>query len=284
MQSKNTLLVPLLVTVSIFSVIFATSVFNHLKKTELDFNEKKGELIKENLDLKDRLESLQEVLRQRTAEVAGFEEKKKTLEVTIAELKAENEKLQLEYTQLNTSYNKLIIEKKALEMESEDLKEKFSLLSKRVEELEKSPLVQKIKETAQKESNSEIKKVLEMALHNIELIQSGKPVELSPIVVVGKDATQPTRAAEAFKAAQKSGRIVSVDSKNNLVVINLGRDNDVKEGDGCSVLGENTEELAQGEVISVRFDIAAVFIRQITYQNTMSNIREGLKVIVYRGP
>lgn len=283
MQTKNTLIVPILVIVSAFSIIFAGSIFNHLKKIEFEFNEKKGTLIKENLDLKDRLDNLQEIARQKSVQAEALERERKNFEDEINKLKAENDKLNSEYSQLNNSYSDLIAEKKALDNQTEDLKRKYAVLAKKVSELEKNPLVQKIRDSIQKETNEEIKKVLEVALHNIELIQAGKPVELSPIVVSKEKAQEgqvpQQQAGMPLQENEKAGQVLSVDRKNNLVVIDLGRKDSIKEGDPCLIY-KNDSEIARGEVISLRYNMSAVFIKELKYRSVIEDIQEGDKIII----
>jgi hypothetical protein len=59
-QGKNPLVEVAVAIVCVFLIILALSSFRNSKKMELEFNEKKATLVKENLDLKDRLDSLQE--------------------------------------------------------------------------------------------------------------------------------------------------------------------------------------------------------------------------------
>lgn len=280
MQNKNLLLNIILGVACAFFIIFTFSSFNRVKKMEFDFNEKKATLVKESLDLKDRLESLEEIVKQKTSEAAGLEEKRKAVEEELKQLKGESEKLNSDYTQLNQKYENLMLEKKLITDESEVLKNKYIALSQKVEALEKNPLIQKIQESIDKEQNSEIKKVLQAALANIQLIQAGKSVDLTPIVVVGKDR----EASGIFplpggQQAQTAGGVLSVDKKNNLVVIDLGRKDKIKEGDKCIIFKDN-KELARGEIISVRYKISAVFINEVKYKNVITDIEEGDKVLI----
>lgn len=279
MRNRNILFNIVLVIACGFLAALAFSSFGRLKKMEFDFNEKKATLVKENLDLKDRLESLETIVKQKTSEVAGLDEKRKSLERELNTLKAENEKLNNDYAQLNQRYENLMIERKVIAEQSEALKRKYIALSRKVEALEKNPLIQKIQESIDKEQNAEIKKVLEAALQNIELIQAGKSVDLSPITVVGKDKEQPFVTLQPGQQAAIAGEVLSVDKKNNLVVINLGRKDKIKEGDEC-IIFKNDKELARGEIISVRYKISAVFIDEVEYKRLITDIEEGDKILI----
>lgn len=162
---------------------------------ELEFNEKKATLIKDNLDLKDRIQSLEEIASKKTNALVVVEKEKTELEAKLKTLREENEKLSNNYKELKLSYTALTSKKEDFVRQFEELNEKNQYLSERISELENSPLVQRIKEALPQEQNEKIKTVLENALRNIELIQQGRPIDLGPIVVSGKETAQKAASA-----------------------------------------------------------------------------------------
>ncbi len=82
-------------------------------------------------------------------------------------------------------------------------------------------------------------------------------IELSPIVVNGAD-----KGANEVKAGPvgQSGNVVSINSDNNFVIVNLGEDSGVKIGDKLNIY-RGAEYIAGLEVIQVRKDICAADIK-----------------------
>jgi len=272
MQNKNTLILTILVTICLVLVIVSISLFQGIKKIELSFNEKKATLVKENLELKDKIDSIQEIMNQKIASVNTIEKEKKELEDQLNQVKKEQEKFAALYTQ-----------------ELNVLKRKNESLKKSVSALGKSPLIKRIKDAMEKEDNENIRKLLQNTLDKIELIKSGKSVNLEPIVVTKKEEKIGTVPASGgpllggqspfFQPEGKEGAIISLDQKNNLMVINLGTKDSLKEGDRCTIIRDG-QEIAQAEILSVRYRIAAAFIDDIRYKCTINDIKEGYKVVV----
>lgn len=304
MESKEMIIRIILAIVCVFCIILVWSSFSNLKKTELEFNEKKATLVKENLDLKDRLESIQDIVNKKIETAAVLEKERETVNNNLSALKEMNGKLSRAYNKININYNALMAERETMLKQLEELKKETLSLASKVSDLEKSPLIERIKEAMNNEENENIKKVLEDALHNIELIKSGKSVNLTPIVVEskaaenkpaeekgedeGSGAEQNSTAQTAAPASANKtstpvivgqGNVVSSDSNNNLIIINLGRKDKMKEGLRCAVL-KNDEEIASGEIISVRYNISAVYIDDVKYKNSISEIKEGDKILI----
>jgi hypothetical protein len=80
-------------------------------------------------------------------------------------------------------------------------------------------------------------------------------------------------------SARKTGKVLSVDAKDNLLVIDLGRQDDVKQGNRCIIL-KDEKEMASGEVISVRYNVSAVFVDDLKFNNKISNIKEGNTALI----
>ena len=267
MHNKNILIGIVLLTISIVSIVAAVSFFQALRKAELEFNQKKAVLVKDNLDLKDRLDSIQDLITQKTEAAAAIEKEKRALERELGILKKENEGL---------------IASSSKEIES--LKQKSLILKKKIYTLENSSIVQRLKEAADKENNENIKKVLDDSLKKIALIKEGKSVNLEPIVVKEDSEFQSVTAAPpSQEKADRQGTVLSLDRKSNLVVISLGRKDDVKEGDRLHIFKDDAR-IAAGEIISVRYRISAAAIDDIQYKNTIGDIKEGYKVIVSERP
>ena len=293
MQNKNTLLVFVLLAVSTLCIFLALSSWRRLKNMELEFNEKKATLIRDNLDLKDRIQSLEEMVSKRSDDLVVLEKEKAELEASLKTLREENEKLSNDYKELKLTYTTLTSKKEDFSRQLEELEEKNRYLSGRITELENSPLVQRIREALPGEQNEKVKKVLADALHNVELIQQGKPVDLGPIVVTGKDNTEeekmpnvlstqdlPKKTAPALaNSAGNTGRVISVDAKNSLLVIDLGTEDGILPGDRCVVL-KDEKVVASAEIISVRYKISAAFVDDVRYKNALTDIKEGDRVFM----
>lgn len=262
----------------VICIVLAGYLFNHSRSIEFDFNEKKAALLKDNLDLRDRISSLEDALKQKTSSSAALEDQRKAVESELVSLKAEGEKIKQDYNKLNEDYVSLLGEKKKLADDLESLRRENSDLKNKIGEIEKSPLVEKIKTYIDNEQNGEVKKALELALQNIEAAQAGKSVNLAPVVVESK-AKEGVKEQRAAEGVRRIGEVLSVDRNNNLVAIDLGDRDNVSEGDICSIL-KNDKELARGEVISVRYKISAVFINEVRYGRVIDDVKKGDSVII----
>jgi len=265
MKGKNTLLLMILVLASIASMVFVYFLYQHSQKIESEFNEEKAGLIQERLDLEDRIESIQEIIDQKTETLAVLEKQKKTIENELGVLKEET-KRQIE----------------AYSEELEILKAENATLDKRLAALEKKPLLQRMKESLQKERDEDVKEILKKALANIDLVHSGGSIELEPIVVGSKTKQQVSESVPFFQpkeTVKNVGKIHSFDKTYKLVVINLGRRDQIRGSERCLILKEG-KEIAKGEVISIRYRISAVFIDEITEGYTFDNMDETCEVLV----
>ena len=255
-----------LAAITVFLVLFAYSSYNNLKKMRLEFNEKKSTLIKENLDLKSRLDSIQEMIDQKTISFDVLGQEKKKMEEEVGLLKKENDRL------IGASKSRL-----------RDVKQQNAVLKKKIAALENSPLVQKIKETLENESNESVKKVVEGALNKIELIKGGNPVALEPIVVTVEEGEMAGKSRQEGEApaprGDVKGAILSVDRKDNLIVINIGSKENVREGDRLEIL-KDAKEIARAEVISARSGLSAAVVESIDPAYTINSIKENDDVIV----
>jgi hypothetical protein len=249
---------------SVIFVLLALSSFRNIKKTELDFNQKKAILIKENLDLKDSVDSLQETIKQKTAALGAVEKEKAALEEQVNALKTAAASFR------ETSDKELVA-----------LKQRTLLLNKKIYTLKKTPIAQRIRSAIDKEENEKIKKVLEDSANKIDMIREGKSVDLEPIIVTKKGSETPSSAKEKSTVSQKkevrSGVVLSVDKKNNLIVINLGRNDGVKEGYVCQILKDG-QVIGAAEIMSVRYRVSAAYVKGTQYKVSMDDIKEGCRV------
>jgi ribosomal protein S17E len=240
-------------------------MFRHTKKIESDFNNKKAALIKQSMDLRDRFTSLQEQMAQ----------KAEALEL----LEVENKRLIEEYKDKFT-----------------EIQEQNEVLTKELRQFKERPLVEQLRGALQREDDQNMKDFLSKMIYNIVLIKSGKSIELEPIVVAqegegaaaietaqGADAGLPALPAvaqsQALELAEMRGRILSVDNKYNLVVFDLGRQDNVKEKQRCVII-QGEDEIASGRVISVRYRVSAAFIDKTKYRYKINDIQEGDTVAV----
>lgn len=268
MQDKQRLIGVALIAACVFCIVLAFSSFRNLKKMELEFNEKKATLVKENLELKDRIDSIQQIVSQKTESTGILEKEKKDLEDQLKTLKEENDKVMA-----------------STKEEVDTLRKKNAVLKKRIATLENSPIVQRLKEAMQVEDNENVRNVLQDAMNKIDMIKAGKTVSLEPIVVTKQSqetspfAQASQAATPSLQAATKTGVVLSVDKKNNLIAINLGSKDDVKDNDRCTIFKAD-KPIAHAQIINVRYRIAAAFIDDIEYKYTINDIQENYKVMI----
>jgi len=236
MKIKNNFLMVALVILCILSIFFAISSSGRLRKVEVDFNEKKATLVKENLDLKDRLDSFQETV----AKSALLEKEKSAIEADLKLLKEENEKIKDAYSKLELNNSALVSSKEDLLRQIEELEKKNIDLAKKLTQRESKVAATQIKEE--------------------------RAVALAPIVVKGAQQ-------------ERIGKVLLVDVKNSLLVINLGSKDETKKGDRCMIL-KDEKEIASGTIINVRYRESAVFIEDLQYGNKIGDIKEGFAVLV----
>ena len=271
MQNRNNLSITALIIICVFFIFLSLSFFKNVKKMELEYKDQKAVLLKENINLRVRIDSLQNAVDQKIESVSAMEQEKEALEKQLAALKAENEKLA-------SSFNDQL----------EALKKKNFILRKKVASLENSDLVQRIKDAIENEESENIKKVLVIALNKVESIKAHRPAALGLVTEKKEDVFAQAEAAVAGQerkgespqpppAEEKSGAILSLDRKNNLIVISFGHKDGIKEGDRCGILQEG-KEVAQAEIMAVRYRISAAFIDNFKYKYNIGSIKEGDRV------
>ncbi len=272
MKDKIRFFMAILIAVTVFLMILVLSLFNQQKSLELQFNERKAKLIKENLDLKDKQQSLRNVVEQKKEAMALLEEKRKAIEEQIKDFENEKEAVKEEYTG------------RIMELEEEN-----ASLARRIDDLESKTLSEKLEESLQREENEALRQFLAKVIYNIQVIREGGNIELEPIVVTKtQDGAQ---AQTAVASAQRNlrdieekpsgltGNIISVDRKYSLVVFDLGRKDGISRGRQCKIL-KRGDKIATAEIISVRYRVSAAFVYEMEYGYDIRDVEQDDKITV----
>lgn len=287
MRSKNTLLDFVFITICIFSLVLVVFMFNQLKTTKSEFNEEKDVLVQEKSDLEERVESIQKIIDQKADTLIRIEGEKKSLEEELNVLKEETKR------QIQTYSNEL-----------DTLRINNASLAGRITALEKKPLLQSLSEAIAKEKDEKVKKILERALYRAHSIYTKKGIEpefivapsklefiedgpgAEPVIEKGeaegerKEEKKITSVFGVSGKIKKQGKVLFLDKTYNMVIINLGNIDDMKDGDRCIIL-EKGKETAQGEIIGVRYKVSAVLVDGLIQNYTLADIKEGHDVIVF---
>lgn len=283
MQDRSNLITGVSVAVCLLFLTLALYFHSNIKKTQTQFDVKKASYTKEGLELKGRLDALQEALSNKIGSATILEDEKLELSQKIENLKKENDNILTSFRgQLDT------------------LKKSNALLRRKIADLENTPIIKRINESLESEQSVEIKKVLEEAAGTIERIQtekSGKSVNLEQIVVSQQDLEDtlseggqfempagqlkaaPSAGSMADNPAEKRGTILTIDKKNSLIVTSLGRKEGLKEGGRLKILKKD-QHIATAEVISARYRISAATVDDIKYKYKITDIKEGDQVVL----
>jgi len=287
MQSKNTLLDFVFITICIFSLVLVVFMFNQLKTIKSEFNEEKSVLVQEKLDLEERVESIQNIIDQKADVHIRIEEERKSLEEELNALKEETKRqIQIYSNELDT------------------LRINNASLAGRITALERKPLLQSLSEAIAKEKDAKVKKILERALYRAYSVYTKKGIEPEFIVAPPKpefiedeleeesaieksegegEKKEEKRITSVFGVSgtiKKQGKVLFLDKTYNMVIINLGSIDDMKDGERCIIL-EKGKETAQGEIIGVRYRVSAVLVDGLIQNYTLADIKEGHDVVVF---
>jgi len=264
-------------TVSILACVIAFFVFSksfaNFKQQDIKISRYKDSLIKENVMLKSRLDLMQEVFDEKVKTISLWDEEKKTFSAKIESLKKENDGILTSFRgQLDT------------------LKKKNAILLRKIADLENSPLLKYIRQSAQFEQDADVKKALDDAADKIEAIQSGvAPASVSPGLSAGaNEEMQPTGmyGEKAIFASQEpkpllQSTVLSVYKKNNIVVIGLGSKDGVNEGTRIKILKKG-REIATAEIVGVRYRISAAILDDVRDKYKIDDISKGDVIIISR--
>lgn len=240
-----------------FCALLALIMFRQMKSSERTFSNKNASLTRERAELKVQFDSLSEVLDKSRVTITSLERERRSIEEEFARLQKENGELKNQST-------------KTLYM----LKRENKAMRKRIDVFRKCSTAELIKQLASRESDSGIKNILSDTLVKIEAAKDGKYVQLDPIVV-GAAAGDGARGA----SNTKQNKVISVNKKNNLVVINAGRSQGLAEGKRCHIVGDHGE-IAAGMIIRTRYEISAIFVDTFSDKYTINDIKEGDGVAV----
>jgi len=250
-------------------------------------------VLKAKTDLEFQLESIRSELKNTQINNEQLQREKNTLELDIKNLNREKEDLrrQIEYNQkiLNSIAQEVVRERndkfkiqdslKTIKAENVLLRRQLRSLVSRKINLEKK--LQELKDANAGLENrftemgtllkdkvakiSELKDQLDAFSSggNIDAsAQKKETVELPPIVVRPQPEQPETALQEEVSSA---GTIIGINKDNNFVIIDLGADRGVKEGDTFQVYNEGQDKaIATIEAIQVRKSISACDIKQET--------------------
>ena len=107
---------------------------------------------------------------------------------------------------------------------------------------------------------SNIKKNIDSRMRTMPT-RSNNQVELSPIVVNANGSSEAVPQVSTEGKSRGRGHIVSINSDNNFVIIDMGEKDGVKMGNAYRVY-RGSKEIARLEVIQVRRDISAADIKK----------------------
>jgi hypothetical protein len=280
MKNLNVLISAVLIILAVIAIIAASLVFRSVSVKESEFNRIKADLIKENLDLKDRIDNLLKITTEKEGIIIENQLKISEKDEKIAFLKEEKNAIKSELDMLKKRTqeieNTYSIKLDALKQENEFLTKKVSELEK----LERRPTLEQLKEALAKQEDEKVKKILEEVGYEVEIVEPGEPVELEPIVVNSGD-TGSGGFNNSFANQENAGEILSVDVKNNLIAISMGRKDNLEEGQRCLILKDG-KRIASAEIISVRYRISAAFVDDIEYTYSINSLEKGDSVLVPR--
>lgn len=246
----------ILIAICVFSIILAFSAFDQAKRAEGSFKKEKAALLQEGEELKNRLKLLSKAIQKDREIIASLESERRAFENELADIE-------------RTSAG----EKEKNDRTIALLKRENVKMRGEMGALKKASATDLIKEMVSREPDENIKRVLSDTLVKITMVKEGKVVQLEPIVVAGENerALNPQNRRE--------GKILSLDKRSNLVVIDLGMAQGLKEGQRCRIFG-TAGEIASAMIIKTRYEISAAFVDTFLSKYTIEDIGEGAKVLI----
>lgn len=232
----------LLIIVCILSVLLSLFLFRKMKTSERMHAREKTALVKKNTQLETQIVSMNQELTKKTDAITAIELEKNAIQDELARL-------------------------------NKDSRELIASLKKEMADLKDAPLNKYIERAIERETDDSVKRVLADTITKITMVKEGRAVSLEPIMVTGL----PGEGPGVF--GQRQGNIISVDKRNNLIVINLGRIQGIQEGQRC-IISDGQEDIGSGSIIRTRYKISAVFIDTLQHRHTIQDVKEGLRVNV----
>jgi len=273
MPNKN-LVFKVTAVLCVFCIITTWYFYGRSKRIEVTFKAKEAELLKNEFELKNQIGSLESLLKEKTGFALALEDEKRELEVQLVSIRSESEKVKKAYDDLSAE--------SSLKTDTTGrvaaLKKENAALKKRLAAIENDPLIKKLKDLGGSVEDAAVRKILAATLQNIEQSRTGEAVNLDPIVISKALKDLPPDIKEEMIYA--NGKVISIDPQNSLAVVNIGKKDNLEVNDSCILLNESGDALGYGEVVSVRYQIAAVFIKKMQFDFKISDIKEGGKVLV----
>ena len=247
-------------------------------------------IIKTKTDLEFQISSMRSELKNIQISNDDLAREKSALELELNNLRHERDDLkrQLEYNQKLTDSisQELVREKndktqiqdsfKTLKNDNTFLTRQIRALNTRRTELEKKAQQLQEGKTSVERRVDEMESVLTDKMNlidnlkvQIDSVRTGRPIEGSeekresvelPAIVV-KPGKQINNRQNTPVEENAPGKILAVNRDNNFVIVNLGQDSGIKEGDSFKVYRQD-KSIASVEVIQVRKDISACDIKR----------------------
>jgi hypothetical protein len=254
-------------------------------------------MVKKSAELEIAVNTLKKTLEDTQLKNAEVQTKKAELEMQVSELSKSKDDLQRQF-----DYNRRLVETLAADLvrekndsqtikrQAKTLREENDVLSSQLKQM----MAAKLNLEKQLDGFMDEKNGLENKLSNVgsvlnqrleELIELQKQVESGavyasrskesvelPPIVVKSQSPQPALAEQPPRPAATSGQeamsmfagaVVSIDEKNNFVIIDIGKNKGVQVGQMFDVYS-GAKKTATLEVVQVRDDIAACDITQLT--------------------
>lgn len=255
-SSNRSFLTATLIAVCAFSVILAISLYGYLKSAEQKFKKDKAVLVREKMELKDELDELKDDLKEKADAVTSLQTERKAIKEELIRLEKLNEELS-----------------SARNDEVEGLKKEIARLRRDTEQYRDVAPLDLIRGMIGREKDENIRQILSDAMTRIGMVKEGRQVTLEPIVVTG------AAAGSASSPGKKEAKILTLDKKNSLIVINLGQGQGVKEGQRVTI-SDNGSEIAFATIIRTRYEISAAFVDSFSGRHTIQDVTEKAKIVV----
>lgn len=225
-----------------------------------------GELKKKNSDMELELGAIknaeEEESRELLARIKHNEELANNLAIELAREKNEKkvvvERLE-KFKEQNEDFRSQI---KRLTSTKVGLEKSLAQLSEDKNQLEKKLVQTKGMIQNEVADIATIKRGMEKKLEEVEAMKT-KEIELPPIVVSAGGPGSPAMAPVPSPKGSFRGNILSINTDNNFVIVDIGENNGVKLGDVLSVY-RGDKYIASLEVIQARKSISAADIKQQT--------------------
>ena len=269
MKNRNLIFELIFIAVLIVCAILTMSAYRHFKGKAFEFDKKRAVLINKNLVLKDNVGLLEEMVSTKETMITS-------LRSSVTRLERIREENQRTIDSLSTDLN-------SLKEQYEKLSKENTFFSKQLDLLKRHPLVRTILAAFQSNNPQEAENILDSSLENLDPNATNLSEVFSGTVDMtssqGGKTDQIAFSDMTPLAARITGSLASVDKKHSLIVIDLGKRDQIKERDFLIIL-KNGVELGTAEVISVRYRVSAALITRVSPGYTIDDINENCTVSV----